>query len=265
MLKNHLKIAALILPLTLIMGCSKDKIIEHPVKKDVITFEREYINSLNYSSDNSIKLIGFKKIKVTSQEIAEFAHLSKDYRDKLSNYYYDEADGSMRIYFPVEAALVENTNNTLVEANAMGEITIENAQLNNEQLSVVGRKQTDLIIGVEGNVIRDGVIYLAEKNKSDHRIGNTFVFDFGYKMMMEHHHAPGTQSMEKASCMRNHGGWRNCSNAFGIFKGRCPFNANVCMDYNGWFTNCVNGKFSNFPGSDCDYALGAGHCWNEVM
>ena len=41
--------------------------------------------------------------------------------------------------------------------------------------------------------------------------------------------------------------------AFGIFMGRCPFNAAVCMDYNGVGTNCVKGgwrKLINFPGSD---------------
>ena len=43
----------------------------------------------------------------------------------------------------------------------------------------------------------------------------------------------------KISCVANHGG-KNCSNAFGINNGRCTFNPNVCMDYNGWFTDCVD-------------------------
>ena len=38
----------------------------------------------------------------------------------------------------------------------------------------------------------------------------------------------------KISCVANHGG-KNCSNAFGINNGRCTFNPNVCMDYNGWY------------------------------
>lgn len=37
------------------------------------------------------------------------------------------------------------------------------------------------------------------------------------------------------------------------------------MDYNGWFTDCINSKVSNFPGSDCDKGIGRGHCWNEFM
>ena len=265
MLKNRLiKTAGFILPIVFIMGCSKDKITTpQSDKKDLVTFEKEYSNSLTYTSPNSIKLIGFKKIQLTGKELGEYLLLSKDHKAELYNYYYNEADGSLRVYFPVEAALVED-DNTLAEANAMGELTLLNFRSNNDQLVVVGRKQTDLVTGVEGNIIRDGIIYLAQKNSSDHRIGNIYVFDFGNKMLMDHHHGAST-TMEKAACMNNHGGHRNCSTAFNIHKGRCAFNANVCMDYNGWFTNCVNGKWSNFPGSDCDYAMGSGHCWNEVM
>ncbi len=77
------------------------------------------------------------------------------------------------------------------------------------------------------------------------------------------------------SCMNNHitagGVKQNCTTA-GIvpFQGRCPFNAAVCMDYNGIFTDCINHgggwrKYTNFIGSDCDWALAAGECWNEIM
>lgn len=77
------------------------------------------------------------------------------------------------------------------------------------------------------------------------------------------------------SCMNNHitpaGVKQNCTTA-GIvpFQGRCPFNPAVCMDYNGIFTDCINHgggwrKYRNFIGSDCDWALAAGECWNEIM
>jgi hypothetical protein len=265
MLKNQfIKTAGLIVPfLLLFMGCQKDPIVQEPTKTDLTTFEKQYSDLLGYNSNNTIRLIGYKKIKLSPNELGEFLFLMSTNKNKFHNYYYNEADKTVRIYFPVEAALVED-NTALAEASAMGELRLNNSQIDGDDpLFVVGRKQTNLVTGVEGNIIKDGIIYLAQKNKSDHRIGNVFVFDFGYKMLMDHDHSG--KAMEKAACMTNHGGWRNCSNAFGIFKGRCPFNANVCMDYNGWFTNCVNGKWSNFPGSDCDYALGAGHCWNEVM
>lgn len=267
MQKNQLiKTAGLVLTfLSLVTGCTKDPITQ-PIEKDLITFEKEFINSLNYSSNSSIKLIGFKKIKVTPKELVDFTILAKGSRITLSNYYYDKTDGSLRVYFPVEGALVED-DAALTEANERGELQLKNSDIGkSDALFVVGRKQTELVTGVQGNVIRDGIIYLAQKNRSDHRLENTFVFDFGYKVFMEHGHSGGNDvTMEKAACMNNHGGYRNCSRAFNIYKGRCTFNANVCMDYNGWFTNCVNGKWSNFPGSDCDYAMGSGHCWNEVM
>lgn len=268
MLKNQLmKTAGLIVPLLLVMSCRKDKevMLQQPVKTDIATFERAYCNNLTYTSDKSIRLIGYKKMKIKPTDVPQFIRLYEGNKDKMYNYFYDEADGSIRIYFPVEAALVES-NNAVVEASAIGELNVSNIQTDVPQLTIVGRKQTDLVTGVEGNILKDGIIYLAQKNSSDHHFGNTYVFDFGYKMMMDHSHHHGADvAMEKAACMSNHGGWRNCSRAFGIYQGRCTFNANVCMDYNGWFTNCVNGKWSNFPGSDCDYALGAGHCWNEVM
>ena len=271
MVKKHLtKAVGLVLPfLVLVAGCSKDKEISSPQlpKQDVTAFEKQYSSSITYASDKSIRLIGYKKIKLNAKEAMEFERLKKNNPENLYNYFYDEADASVRVYFPVEAALVEH-NNSLTEASEKGELNLVSAQAGNDQLTVVGRKQTALVTGVEGNVLKDGIIYLSQKNKSDHHIGNIYVFDFGYKMIMdhEHHHASSTDVvMEKASCMSNHGGGRNCSRAFNIYKGRCTFNASVCMDYNGWFTDCVNGKWSNFPGSDCDYALGAGHCWNEVM
>ena len=78
----------------------------------------------------------------------------------------------------------------------------------------------------------------------------------------------------KISCMANHGG-KNCSNAFDechkygieplVTMSHYEPPLAFCMDYNGWFTDCVNGKVSNFPGSDCDTAMGRGECWNEIM
>lgn len=89
---------------------------------------------------------------------------------------------------------------------------------------------------------------------------------------------PGEEEEEEegtVSCMDNHisatGVKRNCTTA-GIvtFGGRCPFDATVCMDYNGTWTDCINHgggwrKYRNFINSDCDRALLAGECWNEIM
>lgn len=72
----------------------------------------------------------------------------------------------------------------------------------------------------------------------------------------------------RVSCMENHGG-PNCTNAFGIYQGRCPLATSHCMDYNGFLPNCSNpsGMATNaiaFPGSDCFVAIAMGQCWNEM-
>lgn len=259
---------AYMLPFLLLLSCSKDK-DEKPVDKDVTvqdlsSFEQAFSNSLDYKSDKTIKLIGYKEIQIPKEKFEDFKAFYQEKKEKLKNYYYHKETATFRAYFPVEGALVAHKNKT-VEASELGELDLTANEINSQALFVIGRKQTDKITGVEGNVIKDGIIYLAEKNKSVRRYGNLYVFDFGIKRLMHHHgDSQIAKAYGKVSCMNNHGG-PNCSDAFGIYKGRCPFNANVCMDYNGWFTNCVNGKLSNFPGSDCDYALGSGHCWNEVM
>ncbi len=228
-------------------------------------FEREYSKTLAYESDQSYKLIGYKKIKLNKDEMTEYLRIYQDHRDEMKNYFFDNANSLVRIYFPVEGALVEH-GGKITEASQLGEFPPEE-NATSVELSVIGRKQTDQIRGVEGNIVKDGIIFLSEKNKADHRFGDTYVFDFGYKVILQHNHQhAGTELtlMEKASCMNNHGG-PNCSTKFGIRNGRCSFNSRVCMDYNGWFTDCVNGKKSNFPGSDCASALARGHCWNELM
>lgn len=252
------------------VACSAEEAKEVGSPKiDTLAFEREYVKTLNYKSASGIKLIGFKKITIPPEEMEAFHIALTQNRDAHRNYLYDPSTGILKAYFPVESALVE-VGDKIVEASQLGELDLRIGDVNPLRMSVLGRKQTDNIRGVEGNIIRDGVIYLAQKNVPQHHFDEVLVFDFGIKVIGKHHHdhehgvAGGDSHAGGVSCMSNHGG-RNCSNAFGIYQGRCAFNSSVCMDYNGWFTNCVNGNVLNFPGSDCDYALGAGHCWNELM
>lgn len=266
---NHLsqwKMVAVLGALALAACSSKVESEAGAATVDALAFEKEYVKTLGYESDESIKLIGFKKITIPQDEVESFnAAYALSYKETHKNYLWDKSTGVLTVYFPVESALVE-ADGGVVEASTLGELQLDTPH---DRLSVLGRRQTDTITGVEGNIIKDGIIYLAEKNTSIRRFGQVFVFDFGIKALPAHHQHDTTGSVkamvdDKVSCMSNHGGL-NCSNAFGIYQGRCPFNSSVCMDYNGWFTNCQNGNTLNFPGSDCDYALGAGHCWNEIM
>ncbi|QSS58320.1 hypothetical protein I7I51_07743 [Histoplasma capsulatum] len=234
--------------------------------RDITMFEERFLNSLEYQlPNNTIKLIGFKKVKVPEHELGDLnQHYMSNPKEwgKLNNYFYDPPSGTFRIYFPVEGALVSHDGEQH-EANHLGELSLQKIH---GDCSVLGRKQTSHVTGVEGNIIKDGIIYLENPPRPHAQYGNAYVYDFGVKVVLDHDHSGRLQKRSgKKSCMNNHGG-PNCSNKYNI-HGKCKRRSDVCMDYNGWFTNCKkNGPtWRNFPGSDCDKALGRGHCWNEVM
>ncbi|KAK2811519.1 hypothetical protein FQN50_002142 [Emmonsiellopsis sp. PD_5] len=235
-------------------------------ERDLNQFEERFLNSISYTLPNdTVKLIGFKKVQIPEHELED---LNQHYKTnptewgKLNNYFYDPPTGTFRIYFPVEGALVEHDGKHH-EANHLGELNLNKI---NGDCSVLGRKKTEHVSGVEGNIIKDGIIYLENPPKPHAQYGNAFVYDFGVKVVLDHdHHGRLSKRGGKKSCMKNHGG-KNCSDRYKI-HGKCKRRHNICMDYNGWFSNCKkNGStWRNFPGSDCDKALGRGHCWNEVM
>ena len=157
--------------------------------------------------------------------------------------------------------------------------------LDEVDVAVIGRKRSEYVRGTGTNIIEGDKLFLATPLLTNRNIlnrgyvgtksasYNLCVFDLGEQIVNSNECCDEVVKIKtrseggdggKISCVANHGG-KNCSNAFGINNGCCTFNPNVCMDYNGWFTDCVNGKVSNFPGSDCDTAMGRGECWNEIM
>ena len=245
-------------------------------------FERSYNENFKYTSCASFKLIGYTTIRVADDEFEQFEkHYVEHVTEwkNISHMYYEEGSGLMRVYFPVKGALVEHCNG-VTEATHLGELQLVRGDI--ESLAVIGRMQSDDIRGVDHNIIKDGIIYLSEKKLPHHRFDDVFVFEFGEKIFHDHSQLDKRDDPEvgdlgpTVACMKNHGG-PNCSDKFGIHMGRCPFIKTWCMDYNGWFTDCqkVFGneadprvgvpKLAKFAGSDCDYALGAGNCWNEFM
>jgi hypothetical protein len=230
-------------------------------------FEERFIGGLDYQlSNKSIKLVGYKKIQIPATDLRQFEdqYFTHHAEWKMDSAYYDQPSATLRIYFPVEAALVEH-GGKLVEANHLGELDLEEVK---GDCAVLGRKQTDHVTGVEGNIIKDGIIYLADRNQPQHRIGNVHVYDFGDKVIHDHDHDHHLAKRDgKRSCMNNHGG-PNCSDKFNIHQGRCPRRSDLCVDYNGYTTNCRKGgwnKYIKVIGSDCGVALSRGHCWNELM
>jgi hypothetical protein len=256
---------------------------------NIATFEEHFINSLasrsplaESSNSSTVTLVGYKSIAIDPDHVADF---EKDYHDNPSlwgdNRVYDRQARAVRVYFPVAGALVGlGPRGEHVEADLFGRIASDHADEKLPRLGrglhVLGRRRTDQVTGVEGNVVRDGVIYLSEPAKPVRHVGRAVVYDFGAKALHSHDDSHGHPHVDKAKraeakkgCLANHGG-KNCSKAYGINKGRCKMNPNTCMDYNGLVTDCKNyssgwKKYRNFVDSDCDVSLGKGHCWNEVM
>jgi len=240
-------------------------------------FEERYLNSMEYNLPNStIKLIGFKKILMTPSELADLerniAALPTEW-DDIKTAYYDPVERAMRVYFPVQRALVHHQGK-LVEATDMGEL--HHGKVDGD-CAVVGRYQTEQVRGVPANRVEGGIIHLREPSKvlrRDGEGGNVHVYDFGWRRGThhhEHHHEEGVEKRkegEGGSCYQNHGN-KVCSIVYKIDQGRCTRPKGTikeCIDYNGWpFTSCNNHSDKKaFPLSDCFVAVAQGHCWNEI-
>ena len=258
------------LALTWTTAQARPRLFHDIVKRELSYFEECYINTLNYKLHNeTVKLIGYKKIKVPLEDVDAFEdHYSRNYAElqKFASHFYDQVSMELRIYFPVAAALVEHQG-SMIEANELGEFEIDDID---GDYAVLGRKQTDHVHGVYGNIIKDGIIYLAEKAYPIRQIGKVFVYDFGHKTLDHHHdHSHSrrddpTPCAPNQGCLANHGGI-NCSDKFNIHQGRCTENHQTCMDYNGFFTDCQKAhKVQYFVGSDCSVSVANGNCWNEL-
>jgi hypothetical protein len=241
-------------------------------------FEERFLDSLQWQHNNhTVKLVGYKKIIMSDPEIADLQHNIKTLPaewEAFTNAYYDPHEKTMRVYFPVEGALMYH-HGELVEASQMGEYP--HHEMIGGDCHVVGRYKTNQVHGVEGNIVKDNIIFLAEPAPPVRVYGdrgNVFMYDFGWR---EGTHAHGhdrdhgrrnkREDGEKkgGSCKENHGG-RVCSQVYNINHGRCPRDYSGCIDYNGWpKKNCNNhsDKWA-FPNSDCFTAVARGHCWNEI-
>lgn len=235
-------------------------------RRSTVDFEVSFTATLDYEPSENVKLIGYKTIYLPPEEVEEInVHYQENLDEwiKITNIYYDPHNGSLRVYFPVENALVEHGVD-IHEATHTGGLNITI----HTDIAVIGREQTEYIRGVSSNIIRDGIIYLADKKYPHHQFENIYVFDFGEKSLDHHYHEGIHERRDEGhtSCMNNHGG-PNCSDKFNIHNGRCPARHDVCVDYNGFWTDCHKGgsRWRNFPGSDCFDALSRGHCWNEIM
>jgi hypothetical protein len=240
-------------------------------------FEERFLDTLAWQhNNNTVKLVGYMKIRMSGGHLTDLEQEIKARPDEWAAFtsaFFDEHEKVLRVYFPVEGALVYH-DGALVEASHMGEYP--HHEMISGDCSVVGRPKTEHVHGVDTNHVEDGIIYLAEPAVPVRTYGekaNVFMYDFGWRLGHEHDHDHGhghdhlllgKREGSGGSCKQNHGG-RVCSQVYNINNGRCARDYSKCIDYNGWpITECKSKSKKGFIGSDCFDAVADGHCWNEV-
>lgn len=243
------------------------------IKKSISEFEINFAKSLSASvrsaGQTPITVIGYKTIEIPEEEQEEFKYIFNKHKTKIEQekgLYYSEDGTYIRLYCPLHTAFIEIEGKKHVLTDKG--LILPDEKLSLSDIKIYGRRRTDKVRGTGCNILKNDTIIIG---KDLHQTGtyiddNICVFDLGKKGLGSccDSGVEASTRAENVSCVENHGGV-NCTIAFGYDEGRCWFESKKCMDYNGWATDCVDGKTTNFPGSDCYYAMLAGHCWNELM
>lgn len=277
--KTGIGIATTFMSITFLTSCSNSSLSTDIINGSDMSIKESILNL--EIPDSKIQLIGYKTIIIPEDERDEFRAYFGKMEEFVNNkqIFFDEENASFFImYCPLADAIIINNGDTLI-ADSKGYININttNSKFDNKT-TLIGRKKTDNILGT-GNCTRTNNYILFKRPLKTHKVnGKTLYYDLGIrncstqcsesnkslvrKILSKINPEQGCEN-ENVSCIENHGGV-NCSTAFDINQGRCKFNPNVCMDYNGWGSDCIDGKTINFPGSDCFISILKGHCWNEI-
>ena len=228
--------------------------------EDISNFEKSYIEKYLSNKSDETKLLGYKTMLLSGEEKEIFKDIyeyNKESIDSERGVFVASDFSFYRIYFPMHTAIAE-LNGKEYMANENGIIKISVQERGNlDCLNIKARKKSDKVTGCGSNIITDTKIILQSKLVSARFAENTYIFDMGNINCCE--------TKGGVSCTKNHGSYANCSDAFGIWGDNCVTQRNVCMDFNGFFSDCIKGPKTYFVGSDCQRSMALGHCWNEIM
>lgn len=170
------------LALLLLLGAGSAAAAPQPQDPSLAQFEERFVNSLPYgdggatTNDTTLRLVGFKRMAVPAAEVAAFEaawaeqpamwrRSGPDGQPGAQPFWYDRAKREVRVYFPVEGALLARGGGAeFAEADAMGQVhgvgEVLKRELDGEGRgrAVLGRRVSEQVSGVEGNTIRDGVM-----------------------------------------------------------------------------------------------------------
>lgn len=242
---------------------SETRSISVEIQNEIDAFEKSYIEQCSASNPNEAGVFGYKTMILEGKSKDVVKWVLKHHKDEIEAQKgtFIASDFSFyRIYFPLHTAIV-NLSDQEYNANEKGiiQLPVQFTGLSISNLSVTGRIKSDKVTGCASNIITDDKIILKDELMPTVFHENSYIFDMGLIDCC------GAGQMRSTPCTQNHGSYANCSDAFGIWGDNCVTNRNVCMDFNGWGSDCVKGPKTYFLGSDCQKAMLQGHCWNEIM
>lgn len=271
-------------------------------KNKIKEFEESYLsghskvtrsNVYQDCKEESIKLFGYSTIVYHGKDsifVNKLWNLYKKEIDKNGSFLV--LDGKVRVYYPLcNAIITVNGKKYMADENGIVKITNLTRSVMS-RLKLYGRQKTKLshysrfiyqrkpytVYANMKSVIYDlGVKNLCCKHNKQQSASISYTLSENTNSIIDNDtteiedtnevitYPDGEDSIESTpiSCYKNHGN-SNCTTAFGVSQGRCPFKSDECMDYNGFGTDCSGSKLY-FVGSDCSVAMSSGHCWNEVM
>lgn len=249
-----------------LVSCSKENETITPIdtQKEIAEFESQYFQTVKTRA-NEVKLFGFKTMSLSEgkeREVVKWVY--KKYKreiDQMKGIFIASDFSFYRIYFPMHTAIV-NYMDKEYKANANGIVELPRTQTrgNINSIEIIGRVKSDKVAGCGSNIITSDKIILKEPLIASKSDSGMLLFDMGPINCCEK-----STSMNRTPCIENHRPHANCSDAFGIWGVHCVTDRGVCMDFNGWGSDCTKGPKTYFLGSDCQVAMMRGHCWNEIM
>lgn len=231
--------------------------------ESIAIYEKAYINKYLSNETDKIKLLGYKTMYLTGEGKDKFVQNYEHYKsifDTTRGLFIAKDFSFYRLYFPMHTAIVEiNDNEYTANENGILEVSTKvRSRANLNSLKIIARVKSDRVTGCGSNIITDTKIILKNKLTPEELKNNVYSFNMGDIECCE-------TKASSTPCTQNHGNYRNCSDAFGIWGDNCVTRRDVCMDFNGPGSDCIKGPKWFFPGSDCQKAIVRGHCWNEYM
>lgn len=237
--------------------------ITSEIQQEITNFEASYINQSTTGNSTEIGVFGYKTMMLEGKNKDVLKWVYENYKKEIDEQkgIFIASDFSFyRLYFPLHTAIADFAGKEY-NANEKGIVIlpVQHTRASMDNLTVIGRIKSDKVTGCASNIITDNKILLKDRLVPAELQNNAYIFDMGLMDCCE------SGAKGSASCTQNHGSYANCSDAFGIWGDNCVTDRNVCMDYNGYGSDCVKGPKTYFIGSDCQIAVIRGHCWNEIM